>query len=210
MQARVRLSARRATPIGNNCEATAAPTTAIRAPPSAMGTVWKPPAAMIWRRVRPSAPCVVCSTVVAEISRLEHDRDGHESREGGDASEYPQRDGEHVDRVLRALGVNGEILNVELRRSENPTCGRGDLRDILGSVASVDPQDRAAEAPYRRLELAVERRSEYQHAAGRAPITQVERPPDDADDPEPNMWSLWVLYGAGVAGAEAGDLLRRV
>ena len=77
----------------------------------------------------------------------EHDRDGHQSREGGDTGEHPQCDGQYVDRVLRALGVDREILHAELRGSEDPACGRGDLRNILSSVASADAQDRAVEAP---------------------------------------------------------------
>ena len=43
-----------------------------------------------------------------------HDRDRDKSRERSDTSEYPQRHHEHVDRVLGALRVDGEILSSEL------------------------------------------------------------------------------------------------
>ena len=64
----------------------------------------------------------------------------NDARERGDSGEDPQRQGQYVDRTVRALGLDAERLHLERRRVAPELAGsRDDPRDVGDSRSCLHP-----------------------------------------------------------------------
>ena len=108
-------SARRATPIGNSGDAAAAATTASNGPAERHRNGLESADRDALRSGQTQrALCRLVDRGERDLA-AQHDGDGDETRQRGDAREHPQRHREHVDGVLGALSLDREVLDVELR-----------------------------------------------------------------------------------------------
>ena len=171
-------------PIGNIGDTATATPVATITPPRAISSTRSPTVAMRCRRVRPSAANVGWSMSACETSR-EHDRDRDRAGKRSNSREDPQRERQHVDRILAAVRFGGDILHRRELRSEHLASRRSHARDVGGAVARAYPQDRREDRDA-TLVRAIEGGGLDDDAARSREIAEVERPPDNADDPQPH------------------------
>ena len=177
-------SARRAMPIGNIDDAATATPVAMTTPPTAISSILSPNVAMRCRRVKPSAANVGWSMSVCETSR---ESTIAIATAPASAATPAKTQSARVSTLIASLppcDSAESILHRRELRSEHPPSSRSHPWDAGGAVARAYPQDRREDRDP-TLVRAIEGRGLDDDAARSREITQVERPPDDADDPQP-------------------------